>query len=266
MNRAAYIRDLFHRSKVLGKPFVIQSPENGQYYLVEFEESEQSLTKKLAALYKTQVNLVQVRIPGVTVFDMLKTTGLWTWQESNEPGIDHSPAGHDFSRNGNSNGVGTVQNGLPTTRFNGGATNNGYWNITATGPVIFEAMFIMKMNEAVFSNFAGILTASSGVAAITGDQGLTTFYNQSLGATYYYRKNGVLYAANNQQAPMNAFGLVHWRSETGVGLTNPQIGKDRAATDRYAEMDLGEFILNTTLPPLSESLEKAEHLMTKWGI
>lgn len=277
MSKAKYIRDLFRRHKVSGVPFVIQSVENNNYYLARFDESEQSLTRKLTAMYATQINLVQERIDGVTVFDPLKMSGVWSWWKGdlyteivNEATTtyrwtDQTGQLHyvDGTSTTNLTHVADVHNGLGVFRFNAGVSPNGYFSRNLS-PVIYEAFLLMKMREATFSNYAGILTANTGTAALLGDNGTTKFFNQSIGSAYEYRKNSVLFPENDQQAPMNEFGLVHLRFQNGIGLANLQIGKDRAATDRYAKMDLLGGLLLTTLNPLSDSLECAEHLQ-EWA-
>lgn len=276
MNRATYIRDLFRRQKVSGAPFAIQSGENSQYYLVEFAESEQSLTKKLAALYATQINLVQVRLPDVSIFDMLKVPYVWGWYKGDyvDEGLglalDVSGNGRNLNMTGNVVNTGATQAGKQTFKFNVGGTNNGYLN-TSLDPTIYEAFFAMKINEAAFSNYGGILTSdvasgSGGAAALVGNAGSTRFYDLSLGSGLQYRKNGVLYTEADAQAPMNAWGVVHWRRDIGITLNNMQIGKDRADITRFAEMEIGEAVLLNGLNPLSYSFEISEHLQTSWQV
>lgn len=69
MTPAKYLRDLFRRHKRSGRPFAVLSTETGNYYLARFDETAQSLQKKLGALYTTQINLIQQRIPGSTIFE-----------------------------------------------------------------------------------------------------------------------------------------------------------------------------------------------------
>lgn len=272
MNKATYLRDLFRRTQVSGLPFVIQSGENSQYYLVNFAETEQTLKKKLAAMYSTQINLIQVRIPGVTVFDNSQISGILGWYKNaeNVPGpfglqwSDSGPLGNVFSGgNISTSGVLDVQNGLAAVSFDAGDEDWVGFGPTGT---IYEAFFVLRINEPTFSNFSGILTGETSVAALVGNNGDIRFNNQSIGPTYSYRKNGIEYAEDNQLAPMETFGLVHLRWQAGITMTSMQIGKDRAATDRYATMDVGEVLLLSTLQPLSYSLEIAEHLQTRWAI
>lgn len=139
-------------------------------------------------------------------------------------------------------------------RFNF-TTNNGYLAaIDAAAPdddpTIYDVWFVMKMRETTFSNFAGVLTADATIAALVGAGSATArFFNFTIGSSYSYEKNNVTFPEADQQAPMNVFGVVHARFENGITLANLQVGKDRAATDRYSEMDVLEFVpCNISVP------------------
>lgn len=266
-NAANYLWDLFCRSKN-GTVFVIKSPKNDQYYLAEFADTKLTYERLLIKLFNSSINFNQIRIPGVTVFDPTKMSGLWARYGPANQALDTSGNSRDLVTHGNvSAGGGTTQNSLATMRFNGGSTNTGYLG-TPLDPIIKEAFFVLKINEAAFSNFGGILTddGSGGLAFLTGDQSTTKFYNQIFGTPYEYRKNGIPYGEGNQQAPMNVFGVVHIRYTTGLLMTNMQIGKDRANSGRFAEMDLGDAWLFTSLNLVSDSLEFTDYLATLWAI
>jgi len=279
MNQATYIRDLFRRKEDDGTPFVIQSLENNQYYLVEFAESKQTLTKKLAARYATQINLTQVRIPNVSVFQMSQVPYVWgRYKGDNFPEIglgvfqaqDLSGNNRPLTPNGNIDNSGAMKAGKKTFKFNVGGTNNGFLN-TTLDPTIYEAFFVIKINEASFSNFAGIWASdiaagSGGLAALVGNQASTKFYDFTFGSGYEFRTNGILKAEDDQQAPMNEWAVLHWRRDVGITLNNMQVGKDRAYTDRYGEMEIGEMVFLSGLNPLSYSKEISEHLQTDWQI
>lgn len=281
MSRAKYIRSVFRRSKVSGEPFVIKSSENDQYYLAEFAETEQSLQRKLAAVYSTTVELVQVRKAGATVFDPTRMSGLWGYfdAETSFAGlglVDDQPlndmdwpdlsgdAHHLTFTNLGSKYQLNEQNGLPIVQLSP-STSTTYLR-TLLSPVIYEALFVMKMREATFSNFGGILTADSGVAMLVGNSGTTKFYDHGFTVPFFYEKNSVEYTAANQQAPMNEYGVVRARMSGGMGLTNMQIGKDRAATDRYAEIDIAAIALFDALQPEDDVWELVEYLEDRWDI
>jgi hypothetical protein len=289
MSKATYIRDLFKRHTVSGEPFVIQASEDNQYYLVRFAESEQSLTRKLTAMYSTQITLVQERQYGVTVFDPSVLSGMWGWYDGasfrfiSGQVFDKSGSGHDLeilsdvsSGTYNDLSIAIFNDDDPTLPDDGPGINpahtpddpdvpSGGYIRSDLSPVIKEALFVMKMDQPSFSNYAGILTADTGTAAIVGGSGTTKFYNLAF-SHYEYRKNGVEYIATNQLAPMDTWGLVHARWQDGIGLTHLQIGRDRDFGGRYAKMEIGEIFLFTTLQPLSTSRELAEHLQTKWAV
>lgn len=205
------------------------------------------------------------RVSDGSIFDpTCINDSIWGWFNPNLDGatIDLSGDGNDLSVNGDATGLGTTANGLGTNRMNG-TTNDGYLNTTAD-PVIYNAFFVMQMRETTFSNYAGILTADSGTAFVTGDSGTTKFYNQLL--SIVYTKNGVSFAESNQQAPMNQFAVCHWKRTAGVGLTNLQIGKDRGFAGRFAEMDWGEIILCDVLLSDDDATDLENFLMRHWGI
>lgn len=150
-------------------------------------------------------------------------------------------------------------------RFNN-TTNDGFLTAYNTGINLYDAIFVMKMREASFSNNAGILTADASVGILVGDTGTTKFVNFSIGSGFSFSKNNVAYAESNQQAPMNAFGVVRVSVETGLSLATIQIGKDRNFSGRFAEMDVIEIILTDSA--LSEMDRDAleRWLMDYYGI
>lgn len=150
-------------------------------------------------------------------------------------------------------------------------TNDGFlYDPTAIGdeiPGIYEAFFVMKMREATFSNNAGILSADETIVGLVGQSGTTKFFDIGLTADQYeYKKNNVAYAINDQQAPMNEFGVVHARFLEGKVLENLQIGKDRDFADRFAEVDFIEILLCDELLNDLDSEACSRYLMTYYGI
>jgi hypothetical protein len=150
-------------------------------------------------------------------------------------------------------------------------TNNAFLtDLNATGddiPTIYDAWFVMKMREATFSNNAGILSADETIVALVGESGTTKFFDIGLTANQYeYTKNNVAYAINNQQAPMNEFGVVHARFLEGKFLENLQVGKDRDFAGRFAEMDLIAIWLSNQLVPSQWAEAMNRWLMTTYGI
>jgi hypothetical protein len=277
VSRNEYLRSLYAENK-LGQPFAYQDPVSGQYYLVDFAADPLSFQRvRGVSLYSTTVKLVQRRLSRVTIFNLQNETRIWgdyqgptsfsssNWANSISGTSDRSAA---FVKSGDVVDVAAAQNGLQIKRFSN-TTNNGYVNISGSRTV-YEAFFVMKMREATFSTYGGILTGDGATAyGLSGSLGTTKFDDAatSLGwVGYEYRKNGVLYANSNQQAPMNEWGIVHIRYATGWTFTNPQIGKHVDSITNYAELDLGEVILASALISPRVAREITEYLTIKWGI
>jgi len=272
MTPAAYLYALFSDRKVDGQPIVISSPVNDQYYLAKFVGPRITYARFLTKLFSTGIEFKQVRIPGVSVFDVSLMSGVFGWYiaavevpgpfglawASEIPGDDNTfqltEAPPVFTAD--------VQNGLGVMRF---TAEDETSFITGPSETIYEALLVMQLPHDTFPDFMGVLSSDLTSAAIVSSNSGTTFFNQAF-SDYEYRKNGILYAAASQQAPMNDFGLVHCRWEDGIALTAMQLGKDRDYTDRYADMDLGEMILFNAPKPHYEMRELAEHLQTKWAI
>lgn len=268
MSQAKYIRDLFHRTKVSGLPFVIQSQENEQNYLVEFSESEQGLQRKLAAMYASKINMVQTRIEGRTVFDPRKFDSLFSWigRVNSDYFVDvvedNSGNGLSFAYYNDVTPNGTVQNGLKTQRFNAVAGDG--LMVQAGTVTIYDAIFVLKINEATFSNDAGILTNNDAIQHLVGDTGTTKFQDLGFGGDYEFRKDGVLYAENNQQAPMNAFSIIHCRWKGGITMGVIQVGLNLNLVGTYGKFDLGEMAVFNAPTPMNELNEYIESLQIIW--
>lgn len=277
VSREQYVWDLYCETKVTGSPFVYQSQRNGQYYLVRFADKKLSYEKMKVQLYSTGIELKQVRIDGVTVFDPLQTqtsnSVLMTWLvgEDYTDGSESwaASAGGNVSGVGNVNKIAAGQNGLDTVRFNE-TTNDGYVANGLDGLVVNDAFLVMKIREASFSNAAGIFTGSAGGPQILlGSSGTTKFTNPALPVDQFkYFLNGLEKAQSDMQAPMNTWGLVQVRYTTGWVMTGNdfQFGRDRGTAGTYAEMEVGEIVVYSGLQPVSNIRETAEYLMVKWGI
>lgn len=269
----------FYLDHTLGNQDVFEIDFRNRKYHASFVEnsiSGEMLTYDVFSL--AGVKLRQRRVPGIyyrsdgSVFHPEELVdSFWGWYTGEYFEIDvrslYSVAStHDLNINGNVTNSGGTQNGYETMSFNAGATNTGYLNHAST-PILYNAFFVMKVREATFSNYAGILTgdtAASSVAMASGDSGTTKFYDHALGVTY--RKNGVAYASANMQAPINVHGVCHFRAAAGIGLINVQIGKDRDFAGRFAEMDVGEIILCNTLLSTTDAADLEQYLIGKWGI
>jgi hypothetical protein len=163
--------------------------------------------------------------------------------------------------------VAAAQNGHDIVRFNNSA-NTGYVTASAsTTSKAREFFIVMKMRENTFSNNAGILSTSTSTAILTGSSGTTKFANLGFGTGYEYRLNGVQYAEADQQAPMNAWGIVHLRRNANWSLTDLlQIGRDRTTAGTYAEADIGEVIVFNGQMSAETYNEVTEHLAIMWSV
>lgn len=261
LTRRAYIRALHAFTVVEGKPFVIKSVENGQYYLVRFADPKLSLQRMLVKLFTTGIELKQVRVPGVTVFDPTLMTGYdpaFVLSEATESG--------DVI-------AGPTQNGLATRRLNSVSTNGviQWFNYPFGLPNCFDIFLVLRCNEATFGQTSGVFTDDSGSSDIprilVGESGTTKFTNFSI-PNFEYRLDGVLYEQADMQAPMQRFGIIHLRFTEGLPapLTIWQIGQDRAIGGTKAEIDLAQPAASGQLLPMDAAREFTEHLQVKWGI
>lgn len=275
LTAAEYLWELYCRQKVEGKPFVIKSARNNQYYLVKFKDPAMTQKKMLVAMFSGSSIFKQYRKSGVTVFDpsKLKLWGLFDaddFDTIDKVWTDSSGSGHDLARP--SGGIDYVkvanaQNGQTVLRFNSAAGSSFLASGSAVN--VKDAFIALKINEATFSNTNGIVSggASDTNGILIGNTGLTKFYdlNYRAGQTYFYSKNGAEFAESNQQAPMNTFAVVYIRAETGIALNDLYIGKDRN-TAHYGKMDIGEMAFSSSLLPKSQVREMLEYLFTKYGI
>lgn len=276
MTPAEYLWDLYCRTRVTRTPFVIQNIRNNQYYLVKFANKTLSYQLFFHKYYSADgLELVQVRRQGVHVFDVLKLSGVWGWYKADTLGLSNgqSLVGWANSFTGGLHPFTTTnlaystpaQNGLGTVTFNG---TSSFMSITGA-PAIKQAFIVMKVNSATWANYGGVLTHSAvagGIdAALVGSSGTTKFESLSLGTHYAYRKNTISYAESNQQAPMNAYGLVHIRHKTGFsGISNLIVGNDRGQSGRYAAMNVAEIILCSSHVSDSDGREISQYLKDKW--
>lgn len=258
LTKRAYIRALHAFTIVEGKPFVIKSVENGQNYLVRFADPKLSLQRMLVKLFSTGIELKQVRIPGVTVFDPTLMVG-----------YSGNLANNTFETGDVI--AGATQNGRATRSLN---------SVSTDGTVTFDYPFglpnwgdvflVIKCREAAFGQTSGVFTDNSGGSdmprVLVGISGQTKFTNFSL-TNFEYRKNGVLYDQTDMQAPMQTYGIVHIRCTDGFPAPNSQwqIGKDRNVGGTQAEIDVAD-VIGCDLLPMDSVREFTEHLQVKWGI
>lgn len=213
----------------------------------------------------------------VTTVPFLDTAaGFWgwfhpqSWSGSDSGWFNHvlNPVAIELSRDGTDVGQTGTLNTYDVVQFNV-TTNNGRLlsTMAPNTAVIREIFVVMKMREATFSNFAGIITGpdTSIQPPLVGDQGTTKFID--LGYTgQEYRLNNTLYANNDMQAPMNAWGIVHLRYSVGWGFFEVQFGKDRDFAGRFAEVDMAEVLMFSALQPTKTVAQIYEYLETKYNL
>lgn len=242
---------------------IFQIEYRGKNYHASFVNNNFDAEMLTLDLFSTEgVEIKQRRVEGIvydtdgSIFIVPNTPGLWGWWAAdfgwdNLEGtwVDQSGNEHDLARSGSNQvtKVDDVQNGLPVIRLNNTLQNS--WLSSFASPVATEFMAVMKMREATFAANVGIWTTDAvigGVAPLIGDSAETKFQDVGIGATWEYRLNGVVYPENNQQAPMNAFGIVHGRfDEPGITMLNMQFGKDRDNSGSFAQVDFGEMLVGT---------------------
>lgn len=287
LTHAQYIYDLFCRVKRTGRPFVIQSPLNDQYYLVKFADRTLSFERTLSKLFSTGLRLKQVRVSGVSVFDTAKLSFYGHWNARDISGLSHNDtlttwadsSGNSRTLTSYSNSNGTIhnkyltnqQNGLPCVSLSTDTTPDcSLAFATPASLTVKQILMVCKIRGASFSSDAGIVSSNADTdsPALLGTNAGTKFYNLGFSATqdYLYEKNSIEYAESDQQAPMNEFGLVYVKFEDGVILSNLVIGRDREYTDRNAKLDIAELFIMTNPLPDSVIREIIEHLSTVWNL
>jgi hypothetical protein len=262
VTREQYLWDLYCECAVTGDPFVIQSYRNDQYYLVEFAEEDLTYTQVYRKLYSTGVKLQQVRIAGETVFDINAVYsiygGFWfneTSQDTSEWDEIHALAG--FSQSGGVTFETYQQNGLDIVRLDG--TND---KLTHAGMQSWDAFVVAKFREPTFSSNCGFLYGDGEM--LRGTSGDTKFQDNGL-SSFEYRLNGTLYEQTDMQAPMNVWGVIHYRQRSGSNdLT--QIGQYDATGGTFAKVDVAEIYVPGSLITMAEAREITEHLAVKWGV
>lgn len=261
LSREEYVRSVYEYNKTTG-PFAYQCPSTGQYFLVDFEDKTLSMQRMKVKIYSTGLTLRQRRITGVTIFDAGRIPQVWgAFKGEGYPMTVPGPATAGWENqvypedldtdilltNNATDVVAATVNSQGVVRFSN-TTNNAF--LTASDAItVREVFLLMKMREASFSNNGGILTDNNTGYVLIGDTGTTKFFNHSLGTGFFYEKDDVEYAESNMQAPMNTWGIVHWKYPTGVSLANVQIGKDRNFAGRFAEVDFNYIVISEQILP-----------------
>jgi hypothetical protein len=249
VSRQRYIRNLYKHNKTTGRPFAYLY--RGQYYLVDIVTDSLTMTKRKGVdIYSTSLELRQRRIEGVTIFN----------PETMLPGYPNE--GVYMTATGD---VTTTTYQGQTVRVLNAAAGNGYlYNeqglLGPTG-IYHDIFLVLKVREASFSNNGGILS-NNNTPILQGQSGTTKFANLAH-SNYQYFLNGVEYAQSNQQAPMNAWGMIHLRFSSGASIPDIVLGK---VGSTHAKIDIAEWIFVTGVLSQSHVNQVYEHLNVKWNL
>lgn len=264
-----YVWDLYNWQQTTGEPFVYQDPRTDQYYFAEFTDDRLSYQRVLTRLYSTSLNISQIRVPGVSVFDPSNVSQLWAhYDPENFTGSiwpDETGNGHGMtSVSGDVQHVQNAKNGQYIVRFNAGA-GSGFIS-SAHDLTVYDFIAVVKFRESSFTGYQGVATSDVTGAVLVGEDTEAKFFyfGENPPATYWL--NGTEFSYLDMQAPMDAYGIVHIRFPSGKAITNLQFGKDRNFSDRYALMDLGDVCISDSHIPLTTVFELKEHFAAKYRV
>ncbi len=126
---------------------------------------------------------------------------------------------------------------------------------------------VVKINEATFSNYAGILTDITAFPILVGNNGTTKFFDNLQSAYFYeFRSSDRIYPAADAPAPMNAWRIIFFRFWKPVEVNGIQIGQDRGITGRKAKMSLGLMSLYSRNFLESEIRESSQILADNFAL
>lgn len=274
--RFQYYWDFF-KDHTTGANDVFLIEWRGRKYFAEFVDNTISPEMHTIDLFGAGVEIRQRRVTGFyegtdgSAFDpSYHTASMYAWFDETSPNYggaeftDISGNSRHFDINGDVITGGATQNGLATAKFNS-AGANGYINLV-TSATFYDVFMVLKVREATFSTYQGVLSASATDVAMVGNNGDTKLLNLTHGAGYTFYKNSTLLTEATQNMPMNTFGMIHGRWPAGITLLNPQIGKDRADAARMLKADIGEIVLFSTAISAEVAADMRGWLLHKWGI
>ena len=168
---------------------------------------------------------------------------------------DTSGSGHDFTTHGISTARPTYQtnevNSLPIVQF---LQNNASRDVSSSPVTLYDVFFVMKVRDATFDANQNEMLADGGTTDLLKGSSTRTYWANLSLSNYEYRKNGTLYVASNQQAPMQAYGVVHLRFTAGVSFVDAvQICAGTNGNNHGCPVDLGEALF------FDRSLSSAEY-------
>lgn len=270
VTRHEYLRNLFRYNQTTGIPFAYQHPDTSQYYLVDFANNELPMQKvKGATIYNTNVTLKQRRINGETIFDLddyvfrssFSPTHVRETTHFDPNWVDTADGYNAFGASGTVTFAANPQNGHNTVRLNG---TTGYLSSGFVTAAVYDIIIAMKVRSTTFPGNSGLFANSTVADIIKGTSGGTKWQNPSLSG-FRYSLNGTQYAVTDMQAPMDTFGVCHFRATEAAYMNFPNfiaIGKSTASV--FGAYDIGEIYVGQGITPISDANEIVEHLVTKW--
>ena len=275
VTRQAYLRNLFRYNQTTGIPFAYQHPDTLDYYLVDFENTELEMTRivKNVDIFSTTVTLKQRRIEGETIFDLedwaIRAAGTnYLFNESSHS----SPNWYDLVTGllyldtpaGTVTFAANPQNGHNTVRFSGGYLSGVTTGIDGS---LSEIIAVLKVRETTFSGNNGLFSNHTTADVIKGTSGGTKWQNPSLTGFKYYL-NGTEYAVTDMQAPMDTWGVCHFKAAKTAAMSfsaGLRIGALASGSGTLA-IDLGELYASSTPKSKAQTETIVEHCAIKWGI
>lgn len=271
VSRENYIRNLYKYNKTTGIPFAYTDPTSGQYYLVDIVDDELMMKKiKGAAIYSAELTFRQRRINGVTIFDLeaFGNNYPFSFVLSNEDGhfspnwADEITGSNFYAATGGVTFGANAQNGNNTVRLNG---STGF--LSGAAPDASDIIVAMKVREATFSGNNGLFSDHAVADVIKGTSAGTKWQNPGI-TNFEYSLNGVSYAVTDMQAPMNTFGVCHFRASDANQMifSNFMSMGRRSDSAGYLAADIGELVVVNSSLPMSDAYTIIEHLKIKWGV
>lgn len=280
MTRFAYYTD-FIRRHTTGETAIFRIEFRGKYYHASFVEPEwagEMHTIDLFSMDGVAVKMRRVRGHAYDSDGAVLQPWAWITADNNEGETEGVAAADDeavlllFDNSGNSNDFSTAVgstaptlqtneiNGYPVVRFDG---SNDFL-ACATPVTLYDLFMVIKITDASFPDHGGVLQDAGVSDVLRGSNGTTKFHDLSL-TNYEYRKNGTLFADNDQQAPMAAFKVIHLRFDDGIEFTvGATIGYSLAGV--FGEFDLAEFRFYDTAVPSFAFPTITNFLMETYGL
>lgn len=167
---------------------------------------------------------------------LLPTSGMIAWHQY-EADVSENGICLDYSGNGYDLGAASNEPVLTADVING--QHGWYFNGSRTpladsSSVTPKHVFILASAEdATFAAYRGLLSGQTTGDILTSNNSGAIFTDLGLGSNFVYRKNDVLYANSDLQAPVSGnFALLEVKLAAGVTLDGIQVGKQRNIASR----------------------------------